>query len=185
MKFTIILASLLVGVNAVAIPDTDLSARELDSRATPSTEVAQWLKAHNDERAKHGAVALTWNQSLADSAQSWANGCNFAHSNSGQNLAATFTSQSGVPNNIPGAVQQWNNERPQYNATTYQGAGHWTQVVWKSTKTVGCAAHSCPPGTLGTKTTDPWKTLWYYVCNYSPPGNVYPQAKYYPANVQP
>ena len=83
MKFTLILASLLAGVSA-------MPTGELDSRAT-SAEITQWLKAHNDERAAHGAVALTWNQSLADSAQSWANGCNFAHSNSGQNLAATFS----------------------------------------------------------------------------------------------
>ncbi|KAL1745158.1 CAP domain-containing protein [Schizophyllum fasciatum] len=183
MKFTIILASVLACASAAVI-DTREAGMDLSARAAQA-EIDQWLKAHNDERKAHGAAPLVWNQTLANSAASWANQCNFAHSNSGQNLAATFNSVPNVANNIPSAVNQWNNERSQYNRTTFAGAGHWTQVVWKSTKTVGCAAHSCPPGTLGTKSTDPWKTLWYYVCNYSPPGNVYPQNKYYPANVQP
>ena len=55
-----------------------------------------------------------------------------------------------------------------YNPNNFSGAGHWTQVVWKGTKTVGCAAHKCPKGTLGTKPTDPWEGNWYYVCNYDP-----------------
>ena len=44
-----------------------------------------------------------------------------------------------------------------YNATTFEGAGHWTQVVWKHSRNLGCAAYSCPQGTLGKKEGDKWK----------------------------
>jgi uncharacterized protein YkwD len=38
------------------------------------------LSAHNSVRAQHGAAALTWNNTLADAAQQWADGCKFVHS---------------------------------------------------------------------------------------------------------
>lgn len=38
--------------------------------------------------------------------------------------------------------------------------GHFTQLVWESTSTVGCGARLC--GTKG----------WYLVCEYWPRGNV-------------
>jgi hypothetical protein len=37
--------------------------------------------------------------------------------------------------------------------------GHFTQVVWKQTKQIGCAKVTC-------------KGMDIYVCNYDPPGNV-------------
>ena len=53
-------------------------------------------------------------------------------------------------------------------------AGHFTQVVWKSSKQIGCAV-----------AVGPWKTFTnsYYVgCNYLPVGNVLGQ---YSKNVSP
>lgn len=43
-------------------------------------DIATYLKAHNDFRAKHGAQPLTWSNELSNTAQSWANGCKFEHS---------------------------------------------------------------------------------------------------------
>jgi uncharacterized protein YkwD len=45
----------------------------LASRAVPQ----DYLTAHNNERAKHGAKALVWDNGLASSAQAWANQCKF------------------------------------------------------------------------------------------------------------
>ncbi|KAL1745157.1 CAP domain-containing protein [Schizophyllum fasciatum] len=177
MQFTLTAATLLTAAaaaNAVAV-----SAR------APQSEIDDWLKAHNDERAAHGAAALTWNQGLADKAADWAGQCIWEHSNAGQNLAATFSSNADVPSDVIGAVTSWNNERKDYNPNDFSGAGHWTQVVWKGTKSVGCAAHKCPKGTVGTKPEDPWNGIWYYVCNYDPAGNIVPADQYYPGNVQP
>jgi hypothetical protein len=43
------------------------------------------------------------------------------------------------------------------------GCGHYTQVVWRTTRELGCSYSSCKrDGFL----------VEYWVCNYSPPGNV-------------
>ena len=164
MKFTLILASLLAGVSAM--PAAELDARaELDSRAT-SAEITQWLKAHNDERAQHGAVALTWDDTLAAAAQKWANNCVFQHSGGslgpyGENLAAgtgDFT--------IAQALNAWATE-PYVEGQP----SHFTQMVWKATTQVGCAVQTCT-GIFGST---PAK---FYVCEYSPQGNVIGEFEY-------
>ncbi|CAE6349471.1 unnamed protein product [Rhizoctonia solani] len=113
-----------------------------------------YLTAHNNERAKHGASALVWDSGLASTAQTWANKCNFS--------ARTF-----------GA---WNAESKDYSPSNPQPS-HWTQVVWKSTTKVGCALATCAPGTIFPANYN----ANYYVCNYSPYGNVLGQ---FPQNVQ-
>ena len=42
--------------------------------------------------------------------------------------------------------------------------GHFSQLVWKGTKQVGCATHFCAAGTLSSLDS------WYTVCNYFPAG---------------
>lgn len=57
----------------------------------------------------------------------------------------------------------WGEERKSYNFDNggfSSGTGHFTQVVWKDTKKVGCGQWSECSG-LGV----------YVVCNYDPPGN--------------
>jgi pathogenesis-related protein 1 len=45
---------------------------------------------------------------------------------------------------------------------------HFTQVVWRATKEVGCAMANCEaPAPDGTNSV--WK---FFVCRYSPPGNI-------------
>jgi uncharacterized protein YkwD len=48
--------------------------------STSASDVYQYLSAHNTVREKHGAANLTWNDTLADAGQQWANGCKFEHS---------------------------------------------------------------------------------------------------------
>ena len=93
MKLTVVL--LTTAIVASASPaQVDVDSRSADSlvnrAAPPQSEIDQWLEAHNDERAQHGAVALVWNQTLSDKAADWASQCIWEHSNSGQNLAAWF-----------------------------------------------------------------------------------------------
>jgi hypothetical protein len=56
--------------------------------------MASVLALHNSLRAKHGVAPLTWSDSIAAGAQSWANGCVMQHSNSGygENLAMGYNS---------------------------------------------------------------------------------------------
>lgn len=49
------------------------------ARTSPG-DISQYLSAHNTVRAHHGAVDLKWDDTLANAAQKWANGCQFKHS---------------------------------------------------------------------------------------------------------
>ncbi|CEL58179.1 Fruiting body protein SC7 OS=Schizophyllum commune GN=SC7 PE=2 SV=1 [Rhizoctonia solani AG-1 IB] len=141
----------------------------LSARAVPQQQ--QYLDAHNNERAKHGAKALVWDDALSASAQAWANQCKFQHSQAGQNLAAGTGNPSAAT-----AVGWWNDESKDYNPSNPQYS-HWTQVVWKSTTKLGCAMKQCAAGTI----FDASYVANYFVCHYSPYGNVIGQ---FPQNVQ-
>lgn len=49
------------------------------------------------------------------------------------------------------------------------GCGHYTQLVWRNTRQVGCGYASCNDGQF---------TNGVWVCNYSPPGNFVGQTPY-------
>jgi pathogenesis-related protein 1 len=119
------------------------------------------LDAHNAYRAKHCVPALTWSTGLAASAQQWANRCRFDHDDQsphGENLfwgpAGAFSPRS--------AVTAWYEEIREYDFIKPElddKAGHFTQVVWRSTKQLGCGIAAC-------------RGSHFWVCRYSPPGNV-------------
>jgi len=133
------------------------------------------LNGHNDFRASHGASRLTWDGTLVDYAKNHASRCAFQHSGGpyGENLAAgtgAFTVTDGI--------KMWTDEAKDYDPGNPQPS-HFTQVVWKSTKRVGCAVTTCPPGSIFPASYGDATLLW---CNYDPPGNVIGQ---FPANVDP
>jgi hypothetical protein len=78
----------------------------------------------------------------------------------------------------------YNYSSPGYSGTT----GHFTQLVWKATSQIGCAAVTCPDGSIFTGYG---QNSLYLVCEYYVPGNwVDPSnsantAKYFTQNVGP
>ncbi len=130
----------------------------------PTSTAQRIVDAHNAYRAKHCAPALAWSEALAAYAAKWAatlrdRGCAFEHSRGkyGENLAA---GTSGVLD-PEAVVAMWYDEvkgysfkQPGFSMQT----GHFTQVVWTTTKRVGCAMTQC-------------KGLDVWVCEYDPPGN--------------
>jgi len=120
------------------------------------------LSVSNRFRAQHNASALVWNDTLADSALQWAKQCHWKHSTVGENLA------KGYPN-LTAAIEAWGDERSKYNFGKpgfSEKTGHFTQLVWKSTSTLGCDRFDCG----NDKNRD--VKGWYVVCHYWPPGNV-------------
>ncbi|KAF3203821.1 hypothetical protein TWF106_001832 [Orbilia oligospora] len=125
------------------------------------------LKITNDLRAIHGSPPLVWNKTLATYASRQGRKCDFRHSHGpyGENLAG------GGPMNNPVWYQwylytevsnyDWN--KPGFAKDT----GHFTQLVWKSSKQIGCAwIAGC-------------SNLAYQVwCEYTPAGNVSPVIHY-------
>ncbi|KAG9080439.1 hypothetical protein FRC06_006583, partial [Ceratobasidium sp. 370] len=61
--------------HSVNTTEVHMTGTHLASRAVPMQQ--QYLDAHNNERAAHGAVKLVWDDSLSASAQAWANQCKF------------------------------------------------------------------------------------------------------------
>jgi hypothetical protein len=150
------------------------------------------LDVHNFYRKEHNATALAWNDTNAKFAQKWSDRCHFEHSVSlmrthrpkvdmltrrqqggptGENLSAGY-------NNATESVDAWGMERDQYNfkkGEFSKETGHFTQLVWKATTSVGCGRTECNDkngdGAYG----------WFVVCEYYPAGNVVGSFK---ANVQ-
>ncbi|TAQ83946.1 hypothetical protein B7494_g7732 [Chlorociboria aeruginascens] len=120
------------------------------------------LEGHNFYRSEHNASALSWNTTSADYAANWASACNFEHSGgpTGENLAAGYANASA-------AVDGWGLEREKYNWAKpgfSEATGHFTQLVWSNTTSVGCGRAYCngKGGSPG----------WLVVCEYWPEGNV-------------
>ncbi|XP_066569301.1 GLI pathogenesis-related 2 isoform X2 [Amia ocellicauda] len=139
----------------------------------------EFLDTHNTYRKKHGAPPLTLSRSLCQSAQSWADHLlsikTMQHSDTenGENL---YYAWSSSPKNLTGkeAVDNWYSEIKDYNFCNpgFGGnTGHFTQVVWKSSKEVGVGL-----ATDGATT--------YVVGQYSPAGNISNQG-YFEKNVLP
>jgi hypothetical protein len=143
------------------------------------------LNVHNGYRSTVGIQPLTWSTALETSAQNWANklrpgmdphshtgglGENvaWANYNMGWNGAVNSWGKeknggtiNGIPNVPPYTIQKY------ILGTTYAGQhGHYTQMVWSNTKQVGC-------GNANYQGTN------YYVCQYSPPGNINGQYPYF------
>ncbi|KAI3584689.1 CAP domain-containing protein, partial [Fusarium oxysporum f. sp. albedinis] len=124
------------------------------------------LNSTNFYREEHNATALKWNKTLEEFATDYLDDnddCDFEHSGGpyGENLAI------GYPN-VTASVEAWGDEREEYNfdkAKFSKKTGHFTQLVWKDTTTVGCGRKLC--GERG----------WFLVCEYWPRGNVEGQFK--------
>jgi uncharacterized protein YkwD len=137
------------------------------------------LDLHNQERALVGVSPLTWNDTLAADAQTWAEHVattgDFAHSTCsecyGENLAArNHTTAVPVAQELANWVSEKNNYKGEpFDPTTQTNASnvyaHYTQMVWNNTSQIGCG-------------TDSGGGVDYVVCRYTPPGNILGQTPY-------
>jgi hypothetical protein len=55
--------------------------------------------------------------------------------------------------------------QPNPDFTNFETWGHFSQLVWVSSKQVGCKTQFCPAGTMY-----PTMGAWFTVCNYFPAG---------------
>ncbi|MEN9848646.1 MAG: hypothetical protein RL368_1386 [Pseudomonadota bacterium] len=137
------------------------------------TQFMGMIAAHNYWRNRVNVPALIWSSTLANVAQQWANqlqslGCPMQHSrnNYGENLAS-FSNMNASPQIVAG---MWADERVDYNYNNNscragKQCGHYTQMVWRETKELGCGVASCGN-----------EQIW--VCNYAPAGNYVGQSPY-------
>jgi hypothetical protein len=135
------------------------------------------LAAHNKYRSEVGSPPLVWSDSLASSAQTWAN-----------YLAENFKEEySGPGENIwvgeefdycwTKTVDSWAAEKNYFmygpfgdgSSTTgkWEDVRSYTQMIWHDSLYCGCGA---------AMSYGPYN--YYYVCQYSPQGNIFGQYPY-------
>ncbi len=145
------------------------------------------LREHNRARRAVGAPPLAWSADLSRYAQAWANhlaasSCDLHHRQElkredgqsyGENLAAGGFAGGDSGWSPAEGVRDWVDEKIYYKGgplgADWHPAGHYTQVVWRSTRRVGCGLATCRKGEWT------WRLL---VCNYDPPGNFMGQKPY-------
>ncbi|KAK3489010.1 CAP domain-containing protein [Neurospora hispaniola] len=166
---------------------------KVDSPAAPSGSdyASTLLYHHNIHRSNHSAGAMTWGETYANYAQQAAASCVFQHDLTpggggyGQNIAMWGSSDKQTVQDV-GAVKAgaqattnmwYNGELSLWPASDYgkanpdmsnfEGWGHFSQLVWKESKELGCFTQFCPQGTMSSQ-----MDVWYTVCNYYPAGNM-------------
>lgn len=167
MQMGRILLSLAIALSAPLMAGASGRTLNLDQRL---------LAAHNRERLALGVPALVWDTSLAADAKLWADALattgRFQHSPAdpadpnvpGENLWA------GTPNawSPEEMVGYWVAEKRDYKpgpipavsrSGDFEKVGHYTQVIWRKTRKVGCALAA------GARED-------VLVCRYSEGGNV-------------
>ncbi|KAK3840449.1 MAG: CAP domain-containing protein [Linnemannia elongata] len=130
---------------ASEIPET--TDEKFKASGLSGEEIQGILDHHNYYRSLHGAPALIWNWEAANFGENWLQYCAFQHSRGkfGENLAAGY-------NDFPAAIKA--GMMRSENTTLTLPDLPLVPVVWKGTRSVGCAK---------------WTI---YICNYDPPGNI-------------
>lgn len=134
-------------------------------KLTPE-HIQQFIDTHNKYRTEVGLPPLTWNDNLANFAGEWAvhqgeKGCKMKHRPDNEYGENIYWS-SGRDFDPIYTVDQWGGEKLQYHDEVVGEekamVGHYTQMVWRTTTEVGCAAFNCGSSLI-------------VICNYNPPGN--------------
>ena len=133
-------------------------------QASAETIRREILEAHNRVRSGVGVSPLSWSDKLAAVAQAWANQLvlegrlhHRASPRYGENLYL-ISGGRATPNDV---VSSWAGEEEDYDYranTCHSRCGHYTQIVWRSTRAVGCAVARS-------------RNIEVWVCEYDPPGN--------------
>lgn len=123
---------------------------------------------HNKVRADVGVIPLQWSPALANYAQAWADHlaatiCRMKHRADGLYGENLFQATAGAYTAVDGA-KAWESEKMEYHGSVltqsnWQPFGHYTQMVWRDTRMLGCGEAVCD-------------TTLIVACNYDPPGNV-------------
>ena len=135
------------------------------------------LVKHNNLRQRHFLNSkLIYSLKLEADAQAYANllanNGTFTHDPNnlknmyGENLYRFSDSTTPDLNNI---IQKWYDEKKYYNHETQECktgklCGHYTQIVWKKSKLLGCASAQYTKGS--------YKNGYVTICKYYPYGNI-------------
>jgi len=171
-RIVLLLSSLLLGgCSTTIVPQFSGPPPVL----TGVVEAHNRVRANATPRPRLALPPLMWSRAAAEVARAYATRCRFRHNSGrgpyGENLFAMSEHQKAEVV-IAAAIRSWSAEAPDYDlgrnaCRKSRVCGHYTQMVWRDTRAVGCAIQHCEKGTpFGS---GPWTLV---VCNYEPPGNV-------------
>ena len=174
------LCALAGALPASAQPVPAVPAAEIPHTQPPANEAERLLVVHNAERTRLGLPPLTWSASLARDAGDYAK----VLAARGRLEHASAPARAGAGENLwMGTAGAWDaramvemflDERRFFRAAPFpdvsltgqwKDAGHYTQIVWRDTREVGCAIETA-------------KGMDVLVCRYFPAGNVIGQSPY-------
>lgn len=155
----------------------------IESPVISSDYITGILRVHNAARAEVGLQPLIWDDKLAVQSTAWSH--NFIDTNGGflqhgmgkfgENLASYGDTASDAELGAH-ASQMWVDEKALWLGSgdkvlknqNFEGYGHYTQVVWASTKYIGC----------GSVIDTPRGNYFVTTCRYLPEGNALGRAPY-------
>ncbi|CAN6202949.1 unnamed protein product [Urochloa humidicola] len=156
-----------------------LAAAVLASPCAAQNDPQDFVDLHNQARNDVGLDPVSWDDDVAAFAQSWAaqraGDCVLQHSGGGPNHYGEnlFGGGAGADWSASDAVGLWVSEKQWYDhdsnscsAPPDKSCGHYTQIVWRDSTTIGCARVVCDNGGV------------FITCNYNPPGNVDGESPY-------
>ncbi|HMF75330.1 MAG TPA: CAP domain-containing protein [Bryobacteraceae bacterium] len=126
----------------------------------------EMLESHNAVRRKVGTPPLKWSNKLAARAEEWAKTLAATGGSKMQGIPGQNIGYTSPPGRVKGAdvVAAWAAEATNYDhgknacIDPKLRCNHYTQLVWRNTSYLGCAA-----------ARDAERDIW--VCDYDPPGN--------------
>ena len=162
----------IAGITGVA----QASSTQVDIPHTHAAASAEerLLAIHNAERARLGLPKLVWNPRLAADAQGWASQLlargAFEHASPSERRGRGENLWMGTADawEIEGMVDMFLEERRYFREAAFPDisltgnwtdVGHYSQIVWRDTREVGCAL-------------DSGNGMDVLVCRYFPTGNV-------------
>ncbi|HMA97240.1 MAG TPA: CAP domain-containing protein [Polyangiaceae bacterium] len=148
-----------------------------NASTAPSSDAQEYVDATNAVRAAVTAPSnysgtwvplpnVTWSEEVAASAQKWAN-----HLRDAENCGLVHEQNTGLGENLAmgtrlapaEAVNMWASEKSKFTYSSpfsyTAAAGHYTQLVWRTSIEIGCASATCGNSVVIS-------------CRYKPPGNV-------------
>ncbi|KAJ8634536.1 hypothetical protein MRB53_008803 [Persea americana] len=128
--------------------------------------IQQFVDGHNRARRAVGVPPLKWEPMLARYARVYSNerrgDCALKHS-PGYGFGENIFMGEGHRWTAKDAVDGWVAEKQFYHYNNNSCSGgeclHYTQIIWRATKLVGCAKIHCDSGDI------------FIACEYYPPGN--------------
>lgn len=172
ISFLALLLAAIIGCGADITAQTMAKPRSLKiptSKCQPNgltqDEISEILTAHNMVRAELKIEPLNWDCSLELTAQKWANRSITQHDEDIPFGESIFVASSPTQP-VGSVVVRWMTERPNWENRTGRClpgkvCNHYTQIVWRATRRVGCGINRNGAGK--------WKV--FLVCHYDPAGN--------------